>query len=423
MPSFPLTGQAIKADNPNPVAKFRIDVIGELARQLVFTPQDTRKAQLTATEDLLLELDPQKAYPLELIIFRITGYRPRRVESSLLTGLALQHDLGLLIEQVSVTLDLHVGASAQPVLTIEELTERFNVTSKTIQRWRRRGLAARRFTFADGKRRVGFLAATVERFLAMHRDQVLGSANFSEVSPPERERILTMARRLAVACRCGAVEISRRISRRLDRSNLIVDHILRDHDLANPAQAILPLAAPAISDEEREQILRGWKRSRSLSELAVRLGRPRSAIYRVIAQERLARLNRRRIRFIDDPLYHQHDARAVMAQIDSQQELPSGQRVEETRVPRDLPPYLQDLYRTPLLSPARERALFLKHNFHKFQFITARRRLDAHHVRGRDLNHLEAFRKRIVETKNQIVPRQPAPGRQRRPQASAPAFP
>ena len=34
-------------------------------------------------------------------------------------------------------------------------------------------------------------------------------------------------------------------------------------------------------------------------------------------------------------------------------ELASPASVEETRVPRDLPPYLQELYRTPLLSPRR----------------------------------------------------------------------
>ena len=47
-----------------------------------------------------------KAYPLEFIVFRITGYHPKQSAEELLTGLALQHDLGLLIEQVSDTLDV-----------------------------------------------------------------------------------------------------------------------------------------------------------------------------------------------------------------------------------------------------------------------------------------------------------------------------
>jgi RNA polymerase sigma factor (sigma-70 family) len=68
-----------------------------------------------------------------------------------------------------------------------------------------------------------------------------------------------------------------------------------------------------------------------------------------------------------------------------------------------LPPYLQDLYRTPLLSPARERALFLKLNFHKYEFVAARRKIEPHSARARDLNLLESIRRRIAEVKNQIV--------------------
>jgi len=41
------------------------------------------------------------------------------------------------------------------VLLIDDVCARFDVTSKTIQRWRRRGLPARRFVFGDGKRRSG----------------------------------------------------------------------------------------------------------------------------------------------------------------------------------------------------------------------------------------------------------------------------
>src|SRR5687768_6052705 len=71
------------------VAKFRIDSIADLARQMGFTPHDTRAAQLAAGEELLHGLDPTKAYPLDFIVYRITGYRPKSAGEDLLTGLAL----------------------------------------------------------------------------------------------------------------------------------------------------------------------------------------------------------------------------------------------------------------------------------------------------------------------------------------------
>jgi RNA polymerase primary sigma factor len=386
-----------------PVAKFRIDKIGELSRQLSFTPQEARLEQLTAAESLLLEIDPAKAYPLDFLVFRITGYHPKMVDQALLTGLAVQHDLGLLIEQASATLNLRSDAVGQPVLGIDDVAQRFNVTSKTIQRWRRRGLAARRFIFPDGKRRVGFLAATVERFLAIHRDQVVRAANFSQVSPSESAQILRRAARLAIHCRCCAAEICRRIARRTNRSPLTIAQIIRTHDQNHPRSAIFAAASAELSQDDRDQILRAFRRGAPLATLAERFERPRSVVCRVILEERLAQLNRRKVRFIDDPLYHQPDASMVVDQIVAQQELPADRKTEEMRIPRDLPQYLADLYRTPLLSPPRERALFLKLNFHKFQFVTARRRIEPQLARARDLSLLEAARRDVIDARNQIV--------------------
>jgi RNA polymerase primary sigma factor len=385
------------------VPKFRIDKIGDLCRQLSFTPQDARLSQLAAAERLLLDIDPAKAYPFNFIVYRITGYHPRQLDAALLTGIALQHDLGLLIEQVSQTLNLREADAPEPVMTIEDVAQRFNVTSKTIQRWRRRGLAARRFTFSDGKRRVGFLLGSVERFLAIHRDQVLRAGNFSQATDTEKAEILRRAGRLASHCHCCVTEISRRIGRRLNRSPLTIAHIIRDHDLANPASAIFPAAAAEFSEAQRADILAAYRHGTTITRIARRQCRTKSAVYRVIVEERVAHLCRRKVRFIDDPLYHQPDAAAVIDHIVSREELPRELKGEELRVPRDLPPYLQDLYRTPLLSPQRERALFLKLNFHKYQFVSARRKLEPQFARSRDLFALESVRRQIADVKNQIV--------------------
>lgn len=370
---------------------------------MAFTPHGTRLAQLNAAEELLHHVDRDRAYPLEFVIFRITGYHPRGLSEELLAGRAIQHDLGLLIEQVSETLGVAVQSLDEPVLTVEDVTERFNVTEKTIQRWRRRGLPGRRFIFSDGKRRVGFLLSSVERFFAAHRDQVARGTNFSQVGEAEREEILRRARRLAVHCGCCQREIARRIARKLNRSPLTILHTIRKHDHEHANDAIFPHSAQPISEPARQRILRRFRHGIGISELARRSGQSRSAVYRVIVDERIERLSHRKVKFIDDPLYHQPDAAEVIEQIVSQQEVLPEPRPEETRVPRDLPPYLQALYRTPLLSPARERALFLKFNFHKYQFVSARRRLEPQFARLRDLEQLERLYRDATETKNAIL--------------------
>jgi RNA polymerase sigma factor (sigma-70 family) len=372
-----------------------------------FTPHDVRVTQVTAAEELLHSLDAAKAYPLEFIVFRITGYRPKTpaADADLLTGLALQHDLGLLIEHVSETLDVRTETLAEPVLDIDAVCERFNVTSKTIQRWRRKGLPARRFVFGDGKRRVGFLLSSVERFFSGHREQVARGMNFSQLTDAEREEILARARRLALFCQCCTHEIARRVARKMNRSPLTILHTIRKHDRERPAEAVFPLAAEPLGEEERAKILKGYRRGVPLVALARRVCRPRSAVYRVVVDERVARLNRRKVKFIDDPLYHQDGAAEAVAAIvtGTDAALTSDGRAEDARIPRDLPAYLQDLYRTPLLSPARERALFLSFNYHKFRFVSARRRLEAQFARTREVNTLEAHLRRATDVKNQIV--------------------
>ena len=380
------------------MAKFRIDTIGDLARQLTFSPHEARTAQVSAAEQLLHLIDPAKAYPLDFVIFKITGYHPLHTNpSELLTGLALQHDLGLLIENVSQTLQVPADSLAEPVLRIEDVTERFRVTSKTVQRWRRRGLPARRFVFADGKQRVGFLLSSVERFFSVQRDQTDRQATFSPIGDSERAAILRHARRLAEQCGCCIEEICRRTGRRIGCSPQTVLHTIRKYD------AQLPRPTVTLSAAEREQLLRAYRRGVSLKTLAASIGCSRAQLYLPLLEERVARLKRKKIKFIDDPLYHGPEAAQAMTAIAAANDTIAATSPQEMRFPRDLPPYLQVLYRTPLLTPQRERALFLKFNYHKYQFVTARRRLDPQFARVRDLQRLESFLADATHVKNDIV--------------------
>ena len=388
------------------MVRFRLDSIAELAGQLKFTPQDARLAQLAAAETLLLELDPAKAYPLDYLIYRITGYHPKAVTPDLLTGLALQHDLGLLVEQVSLTLELHREKLHEPVLLIDDLIERFEVTSKTIQRWRRRGLPARSIVCTDGKRRVGFLLSNVERFIASQNSSPQDGDSYSPLDEQQRQQILSHARRLAGPCRCDEQEIALRIGRRLNRSPLAVLHTLRKHDRENPRDALLPLARPELSAAELAAIRQGHAAGASLLDLARELGRPRSTIYRALLDQRLARLSKKRIRFIDDALYHQDDpaeAETIINAIAADGALEETPSAEQSRLPRDVPADLQYLYRVPLLSASRERALFLKFNFHKYQFVSARRRLEEPLFRSADLGILESHLAKAERAKQAIV--------------------
>ncbi len=61
--------------------------------------------------------------------------------------------------------------------TVEQLADRFNVSTKTISRWRHLGLAARCFSH-EGRPRIGFAHQDVARFIAENPDRVRRGAGF-----------------------------------------------------------------------------------------------------------------------------------------------------------------------------------------------------------------------------------------------------
>src|SRR5262249_48345938 len=79
------------------------------------------------------------------VCFRVTDYRPDSYPDLLIDGEDLEHDLCLLMDALArSTPAVPVETVSEPVLTIEQVSERFNVSTKTISRWRERGLVGRR---------------------------------------------------------------------------------------------------------------------------------------------------------------------------------------------------------------------------------------------------------------------------------------
>src|SRR5213075_457128 len=96
-------------------------------------------------------------------------------------------DLASLIEFLSDTLSIKVeeaiaaGGGGDAVLEFDDVTRTFNVSSKTIQRWRKQGLVALRYLFPDGRRRLGFLQSAVSTFAQANKDRVVRSAAFKQL--------------------------------------------------------------------------------------------------------------------------------------------------------------------------------------------------------------------------------------------------
>jgi hypothetical protein len=134
------------------VAAFKHPALKQLTDQQVrFAPPARRLEQLARAQKLLGEIEPNRAYPYQFVCYRVTDFRPESYPDLLISGADLSHDLALMIEALGGTVP--ACEPADELVTLEELSKRLNVSTKTIRRWRKLGLVGRR-VLRNGKRQV-----------------------------------------------------------------------------------------------------------------------------------------------------------------------------------------------------------------------------------------------------------------------------
>ena len=256
-------------------------------QQTRYAPRERRLEQVERAEQLLGEIEGAKRYPYEYLCFRITGFRPDGWPALVLEGGDVQHDLRMFVEDLSATARQAVEQVEEPVLTVDEVSRRYNVSSRTVTRWRRQGLVARRFVIG-GRTKVGFLESSLQRFVTAHRTQVERGSRFRQLTEAERDEIIRRARRMALVRpgQAGLVEIARRIARKMSRSTETIRLTLKAYDRDHPDRAIFPNALPPLDDDAKAQIYRRFRMGVSAEVLARQYGRTRSSIYRVINEMR-----------------------------------------------------------------------------------------------------------------------------------------
>src|SRR5271156_2591372 len=115
------------------VKTFKQLALKELTDQQVrFVPPPRRLEQLARAERLLAEIATDRQYPYQFLCFRITDYRPDAYPELLISGRDVRHDLGLLIAELARSMPaIRVETVSEPVLTLEEMSKKLNVTPKT----------------------------------------------------------------------------------------------------------------------------------------------------------------------------------------------------------------------------------------------------------------------------------------------------
>jgi len=380
------------------MAHYKNPAIRQLKDQQVrYAPRDARLAQIDKAERLLEEIEQSREYRYQELCYRITDYKPELYPDLVLSGEEAAHDLRLFIEDLSDSADICAETAHEQVLTVEDVSRQFKVSTKTVDRWRNRGLVSRRFMFGNRKR-IGFLQSSIDRFVARHAGDVERGTQFSQMTDVERNEIIERARRLARVGACPA-EISRRIARRTGRAVETIRYTLKNYDAQHPQSAIFPDAPQQLTEDVKKEIHRGFRKGLSVERLARRYCRTKASIYRIVGEVRAKLLVDQPIEFM---FHESFEAENADAEILGSEPIRTEKQAS-LKAPPGLPPYLAQLYAIPLLTREQEAYYFRKMNYLKFKAARLRNQLDVSRAKSRVMDEIEKCLDDALEVKNTLI--------------------
>jgi RNA polymerase primary sigma factor len=385
---------------------FKHTALRELTDQQVrFAPPARRTEQVAKAEKLLTEIDPNRVYPYQFVCFRLTDYRSDAHPDLLIPGDELKHDLGLFVTKVERSLPpLPIELAAEPMLTLDEVSKQFNVSTKTVSRWRLQGLTARR-VIRNGRKQLGFPQSCVASFAAAHTDQVNRGAKFSHMTDDEKDEIVTSARKLATTGET-LTNVSKKIAEKLGRSAEAVRYTIKNFDRAHPDAAVFPNHTGPLDAADKQQIISaveaGKKEGRPMDLIAKRFNRTRSSLYRVVNEVRAERLIREPVDYIYNPEFDDASKHAeILGPMPHEEDFFA--KIRSMKAPKDVEAHMAYLYGKPLLSREQEAHLFRKMNFLKHQLHQLQERVDPARARVQDLREVESLHDRVRVVRDLLI--------------------
>lgn len=374
--------------------------------QLRFTPEKKRRKQLESAEQLFAIVDPEKEYPFEFVLFRITGFHLKSQDGGeLIKGDQLLEDLRVFISKLGGKLARPVEEHGETIYTVPELAERIGVSTKTISRWRDRGLIPRKYIFPDGVRRLGFLQSKVDEFIDANPDLVARARGFGRLTDRQKQQIIRQATKLSAEKNLSRHQIISRISAKTGRSLETVRYTLLDYERASPEKAAIKKSGGVIEPAQEAEIYRLYRQGCKVKELMKRFDRNKSSIYRIINKRRAKSLRAGKIEFVASKEFFEEGAeRRILAASAVDAEPTIGKDLEPTKLAgSSLAEYLRTISDLPVLNRESELELFRQYNYLKFLVCQIRGDLKGTRISGTKLRLVEGYLARAEEIKLRII--------------------
>lgn len=382
------------------VSDFRHSALEQLADQLRFAPPGVRQEQMDRARALREQVHSGRSYPYQFVHYRITNHRTDEHPGLLISGDDLRHDLSVFADRLARSLQTGLELPAEPLLTLAEVSRKFNVSTKTISRWRRHGLVGVRVA-KDGRRQLVFPLSVVERFVQEHSKQVERGRRFSHLTLDEKQEIIRQARNLA-NFGGSLTDVSRRIARSMGRSPEAVRYTIRNHDRQYPNQAVFPNLSGTLDPNAKIQIFNSYRKGVAVETLAKQFQRTRSSIHKVINEVKAHRLLSAPVDYIyneefDDPT----KAAEILSPMPNEEGF--QEQLRQKKVPKDVPAEMAHLYEYPLLTREQEYHLFRQMNYLKHQLHQLQADLSPSRARAQDLDRIEELQAKIHFVRDRLI--------------------
>jgi RNA polymerase primary sigma factor len=369
--------------------KIKNEELAQLLMQVRFAPAKQKQKQLGRVEELLDIIEEGKQYPFEFICYKITGYRPQEKASSrLIRGDELNEDLRIFMWKLSGQVAPPADEQGEEIYTKKQLAQKMHISTKTIDRWRKRGLKFRKYLYEDKRKRLGFLQSVVDKFLADNPVLAEKAGHFSRISESQKKGITKRACELSSETKMSRQRIIQQIARETGRGLETIRYILLNYQKSNPDGGASKLreAAEMLSPAESAELDRLHKQGADIKELMGRFGRSRSSIYRILRHRRAQGLLAKKIEYVaSDEFGAAGAAEKILADSRGRGHLPVLNRQEEME-------------------------LFRKYNFLKYRAAVLREQIRTGHITSDMLDEIEkclaeaeAVKKIIIEANLRLV--------------------
>jgi RNA polymerase sigma factor (sigma-70 family) len=369
--------------------KIKDEDLARLLMQVRFAPAKQRQKQLGRAEELLDIIEKNKEYPFEFVCYRITGYRPEgNTGHRLIRGDELAEDLRIFIWKLSGQVAAPADEQGEEIFTKKQLAKKMRISTKTIDRWRSRGLKVRKYLYEDKRKRLGFTQSVVDRFLAENPALAEKAGHFSRISESQKQNIIHRACQLSGETDMSRQRIIQQIAAETGRGHETIRYTLLNYQKSNPEGKAGKLRETAglLSPAEASELDRMHKQGADIKELMQRFCRSRSSIYRILKHRRVQMLLAKRIEYV---------ASDEFASAGAEERILAGSSQRG---------------HSAVLSRQEEMELFRKYNFLKYRANAVRERIRTGHVTSASLEEIEnslaeaeAVKKTIIEANLRLV--------------------